>query len=254
MQNNDSSTAEENFIGLDPDAREYAKAKARSGSIAFSTISQYLEQGRLTEERARTCLDLVFHHVHDISKTLGIQLESPDEIETRFSAIRTANQRVNDLEAQLGRQQGPEDVLMGLQHLDGKLRHWWRVHGFGHVSALNFTKYGVEVSLSCHLFGLFSLVESRTPVSDVTSKQAWHKQLEGRGFVLGTSKKERDPHLVDCAQTRETMTKLVKEFLPSGQILSFENHHRETEFEMTGLKLFIKEMSDVATLPEQPNE
>lgn len=195
--------------------------------------------------------------VAQVSKALGIELDSNDAREKRYAEIRAANERVRELEAQLGATGTPEQTTAKLKHLSDKVSWWWDVKGFGHVSKLHFGSWGyTELDLSCHLFGTRVLSSmSDTPVSDKSSYEQWVDGLRERGFeLIEDAQESREAMLADTDHNRALLRDVIKEAFPSGKLLSTENRMtRKGLAYLIGVKVFINELADLEALPEKPS-
>lgn len=239
-------------IVLNPDNRAVLQKKVRDVMGAMATLADIAkgEQG-INAELARNVLFVSEHNLADLGKLLGIETDSAADIARRNAMLREANMRVHALEAQLGAAQPVTDIQAGVKHLAERVGKWWRYEGFGHVSETNFARYGCSLSLSCHLFGHFRIIDSATPVSDKEAKQKWYDWLTAQGFVLVKSRGEMA--VQDCDASREALRWLLTKRLPSAQIQSFENQGSDNHMLLRGVKVFVRDISQMADLPVDPN-
>ncbi|GBQ86574.1 hypothetical protein AA14337_3358 [Acetobacter malorum DSM 14337] len=197
-------------------------------------------------------------HVIELAEALGIPSEEAEAVTRRHAAIRKANIRIRGLERQLGESVTPDKVQQAVKSYVKRIKRWWDIHGFGHVSSFVFEEHIVRVSLSCLPFGDFPLIDSKTPVSDKERKTLWRKSLEDRGFVLAEEEKGSfDFNVVDCDQTREAIARTIKEAFPTSRIISFENHSAYTptfpdgrlHLNIKDVNIIIYSLSEIAALP-----
>lgn len=239
-------------IKLNPDNAQVALKKVRDIQSALAAIGDGVKSDEgLDASLARNVLFVCEHNMADLGKLLGVETDSARDIAQRNAMLREANTKVHNLEKKLGAAQSPEDVQAGIKHLAECLDKWWRYEGFGHVSEFEFGKYGASAKLSCHLFGHFRLLDSPTPLSDKEAKAKWYEHLAATGIVL--TKNRGEMAVVDCDQTRATLRKLLAERLPSAVIQSFENQGGENTVMLRQMKIYVRNISELAGLPVDPN-
>lgn len=239
-------------ISLNADQLAVAHRLARDLQFAVGTVDQQLKRaGSVEDELARNVLRVSEHTLAELGTLLGIPTQTKAEIEERSALLRAANLRVRALEAQLGAQQQPSDVKLGLKTLDERLHAWWNLEGFGHISKLQFGAHGCEIALSCHLFGNFSLTRSATPVSDKSRRAQWLDSLRERGFELGGDE-DRELVLVDNDNNRAAIASLVRSRMPSARVQSFENSciGNTGRLALREIHLWVRDFSDILSLPE----
>lgn len=239
-------------IKLNPDNALVAVKKVRDTQSALSTISEGIaSKDGLDAGLARNVMFVCEHYMKELGALLGVETDSARDIAQRNALLREANTKVHELEKKLGAAQSPEDVQAGIKHLADRVSKWWRYEGFGHVSEFEFGSYGASMKLSCHLFGTFRLIDSPTPLSDKEAKAKWYEHLAAQGIVL--TKNRGEMAVVDCDQTRATLRKLLAERMPSARIQSFENQGGEDVVMLRQVKIFVREIGELANLPLDPN-
>jgi hypothetical protein len=235
-------------IVLDEDATAVVKRLIREVQGDMATLASFVNGQPLEHETARLVLKVTENRLLDLGKRLGVETESAAEHERRHVALRTANQKIHALEAQLGNAQSPELTQLALRAMESKLNDWWRQEGFGLVSEVKFGAYNCRVKFSCNLFGDFTLVESETPISDKERKRLWHESLRQRGFVL--TEEHGEVGVLDCDASREALCAFISTRLPSAQVLSFENHvRRQSGYVLRGTEVIIRNLEDIVGLP-----
>jgi hypothetical protein len=240
---------------LDADQHALAMKALRNMNGALSTIHSQLAAGNtLDTELTSNVLYVSEHYMADLGKAVGISTDGAKEITQRNAMLREANGRIRDLEHQLGGAMSPEMAQMQLKNLYEQLARWWKLEGFGHTAEVSFGRYGCQVELSCHMFGDFSILDSKTPVSDKDRKKLWHEQLVARGFVL--CDKDRDLVVVDCEGSRKTLLDLFSMRLPSAKVISFKNHNIRgaSGFSLDSVKIYIENISEIASLPVEAQD
>lgn len=249
--------AEPAEVTLSDDDKAVALREIKDSHFALATVAQALNDGQPgRRELVENCLQVCEYHLADLSRLLRIPSQTAAKLEERHAKLRTANQRIRDLETQLGQAQAPERTQLSLGVLDEQLRGWWQVAGFGHTSEIHFQRYGCEVDFSAHLFGNFRLIKSPTPISDKERRTQWHAALRAQGYVLSEDDiNSRDLEVIDCAATRATLTTLFEACLPSAEIRSFKNRrNRNDEFVLDSVSVLIRQFADIASLPAVERE
>lgn len=245
---------EEKDIKLDADKQAVALKTIKDVQFALHTLGESLKsENGAGEDSVRTILSLCGFHLSDLSKLTGVPTQTAAEVEQRHAEIRAANMRVHELERQLG-EASPDDLIQpGITRLEQLLNRWWKYEGFGHISEVDFGRYGCKIKLSCSLFGDYFIVNSPTPVSDKERKKLWHAALREQGYILVNPRNGDDLAVEDCEQSRKTLTTLIKSRMPSASIRTFGNHStRNGEMTMDYVELFVRDITDFATLPQNP--
>lgn len=237
-------------ITLNPDQQAVTLKTLKDIQHAMATLAGQVQRhnGTLNAELAQNVLCVTEYSLADLSKLLGIASQTAQDIEKRHAALRQANQRIHELERQLGAAQAPDMTQASLKNLAERVEAWWRQEGFGHISSVHFDKYGCEIDFCCSLFGDFYVVDSPTPVSDKERYRLWLAHLAERGFVL--TDEDGDDALQDCDQNREVLTALFAHRLPSARLRSVENHARRgKDFVLRGVKVYVRQLADILSLP-----
>ncbi|HDR9105465.1 hypothetical protein [Paraburkholderia sp. A3RO-2L] len=235
---------------LTADTQAVALRKATDMYHAIGAVISTVS-GEFDRELAVNALKAAEFNLMGVCQTLGIELDGIVERESRYAQLREANMRIRELEAQLGNSVSPDLTQSSLKVMSQRLNDWWDLEGFGHIQDIAFGKYGCSVTFSCSLFGDFAMTMSKTPVSDKERKQLWLQSLRERGFDL--VEEDRDMELEDTDASRKTLCKLLKERLPSADVLQFENHaHRKSNsFMIRSVRVFIRDIKDIMTLPQK---
>lgn len=241
-------------ITLTEDQKAVALRTIRDAQFALATLSEVLQKGRpLEHELARNVLYMGESHVAELGTLFGVETDSAKDKAERYTKLREANARVHALEQQLGKEQSPETIQLGVRSLAQNLYAWWRHEGFGHISEIHFGEYGCSVKFSLSLFGNFRLIQSSTPISDKERRRLWHEELKARGFVL--AKEERDMVLVDCEASRTALMDFFAQRIPSATVRSLVNRYRKPSgFELVDAEVYIRDLADIAALPAPAEE
>ena len=238
------------ILKLSRDKNAVALRQIRQIREAVGTIFGIIQDGTaINAELATNCVKVAEFELAYLCKTLGIETDSAQERDQRYVQLRQANERIRELEAQLGNVQAPEVTQMSLKQMAEQLRLWWRHEGFGHVSDMAFGEYVCKVNFSCSMFGDFRLVDSDTPVTDKERKACWYDSLRERGFVL--IEDDREWALADCDASRQALCELFKSRLPSSKVFKFDNvqRHRVDGFVIRGAEGYIHQIADILSLP-----
>jgi hypothetical protein len=245
----DSPECNKPDIVLDEDATAVVKRLAKEAQQALASLVYFMDSSEpLEHESARTVLSVAEYRMADIGKRLGVETMSGEKVERRHRDLRIANERVRELEAQLGNAQSPELTKLAVRAMEERINDWWRQEGFGHVSEISFGPYVCKVKLSCSLFGDFAVIASETPISDKERKRLWHESLRQRGFVL--TEEHSEVGVLDCDASREALCGFIKSRLPTAQVISFENHvRRQSGYVLRGADVYIRNWEEIMALP-----
>ena len=249
-----SSPELEGSVELTPDSRAVMLREIQEQMFAFHTVADLLAKGKeVPLQLAHSVLSLAESRTVQLCKLTGIELDTSKEREERYAGIRRLNERVRELQLEIGKTGTALQATGYVKNMHSKLRAWWDKHGFGHISEFNMNEYGtVHVKFSCSLFGVFRMIDSDTPVSDKTNLRIWHESLRQRGFVLRDSPGDKDPSVVDCDQNRTALTALICGTFPSAVIRETNNlYDSRGQFMMLrDVTVFIRNLQDIADLPD----
>ncbi|WP_018607167.1 hypothetical protein [Uliginosibacterium gangwonense] len=239
--------ADEKEIHLNEDQQELAQRAIRDLRFGVSALSKGIKESEgLDSQLAFNVLRCCDHNLSALGEVLGIPTQTGQEIEERYARLREANERIHYLEGQLGTSQAPAATQASLKHMCEQIRAWWELEGFGHVSSIRFGDDGCEVDFCCSLFG-YSSSFSKTPASDRQQRKLWRESLVERGFVL--TGVDRDASPIDSDHNREILSLLFVSRLPSSVIMSFENQCSDKKSLMRGVKVFIRSIEEIHSLP-----
>lgn len=240
---------------LNEDQRAVMLRELRDMSFGIGHLYSQLQKGESVPlDLAKNILYLNVSRNEQICKLTGIEIEDAKEREDRYARMRLLNERIRELETELGTNGSVEQTIEHIKVASSNLEKWWDVEGFAHISDIRFTKWGgVQVDFSCTLFGDFSLTQSKTPVSDKERKKQWYASLKERGFRLGEEPGERDPVLIDCDQNREALLNLFGQAMPSARITETTNHYNSrAKFPvLRSIKVYIQDLNDIVALQQR---
>lgn len=235
-------------------ADELARLKKELSEDLFATktLLDFISGGEVNQQLAFSILGVKESRLGDLTSLTGIELDSPLARNERYAALRQANERIRELETQMGSAVSAEHVGKALDVLSRKLEHWWDVEGFGHISETSFTKYGnLEVKFSCNLFGDFGLRERKRPVSEKEAKKAWIESIAARGFDLVRESDGSTPDLLDSENNRRLLAEMLSKHFPSATLTKSTNHFnsRTNKMELNTVTVFFRNLSEIEALP-----
>lgn len=187
----------------------------------------------------------------EIGQLTQVETDSALDREQRNTRLRDANQRIHELQQQLGGAVTADQTKQAVAVLVDKLQAWWRHKGLGHVQEVTMDTDGcMRVALSCMLFGNTVLTSSSTPVSDKARRQAWLQDLQSRGLVLAESKSGLG-HLQACDESRQALTQLIKEAIPSAFFQQLTTQHSRSGVPVIrDIRFYINNLEEVSALPD----
>lgn len=251
----DIDPRDETPVNLNADQQAVLRKALSTCCSGLQTLHEFATKGILDAELCRNVLTTTEHELSNVSKIVGVEIDSTAKIERRHEKIRSANMRIHELEAQLGAAVGPAHIQKGMERLKKRLDSWWDLEGFGFITDAKFNSYGnCEVTFSCSLFGSNFGMFSATPVSDKERYALWVADLRARGFVLMNSRHEKNV-VVDSDANRTALGQLFGLRLPSAHIASYTNHgNSEGMFSMRDVQVIIRDLADIEALPQMPKE
>jgi hypothetical protein len=237
---------------LDADGLAVVKKKTADMRFALTTLAQTFEKEEVSdnEELIKNILGLVEYGVADLSKKVGIPTQSQTDVEERHARMRQLNERVRELEKQLGATVGPEHLTGALKELGAKFKHWWRhIDGCGLVSDFRINEWGtVKAKLSLHLTGDGLSTDSETPVSDKERRKLWLESLKERGFQI-VDEDRYTSRLIDNDHNRKLICDTIKAKFPTAIIAEIKNHHdRKHGFLLCDAIVYIYDLREVDAL------
>lgn len=239
-------------VMLDEDQCAVARRELKEMMSALGYLAQLLEPGKpVDRELAYNILYVSESRLAEVGKLAGVETDSAVERERRHAGIRAANERVRELERQLGGTMTAEQTAQSVARLTRKLQSWWRNEGLGHVRSAAIDSCGhMTVALSCMLFGNTALTQSSTPVSDAAKREAWLRSLTDRGFVLHPGSGSIG-NLVDCDSSRTALVSLVAGAIPSAQFQGTEAQcSRKDTLVMREIRFYVTNLDDIEALPD----
>lgn len=179
----------------------------------------------------------------------GVDTDSAEIQANRSASLRTANERVRQLEHQLGGAVTAEQTRLAVAALCRKLKAWWRAEGLGHVHECGFDEWGnLKATLSCTLFGNTAMLNSDTPVSDKATREAWLKSLQEQGFVMLAGQGSIG-HIAAGDTSRDALLKMIHKGLPSAEIQTIATRRTRGGLMIQDVTVGIADLSDIEELP-----
>lgn len=231
---------------LSPDSREVLLRQIANTSLLVKMLHEAVSQGNLEEGFTATGLGHLEQLLCDLSKHTGVASQAADEIAQRHAALRSANERVRELEAQIGTASSQMDLRLAIQRYSKILHDWWQVFGFGYVSDLTFTDAG---TLQATLSGRLSppgCIASMTPASDKEEADRWIQCLKDRGFDLYCEHQEYS--VLDTPANRQVLDSLLSA-IPSVVVTNVTSYRgKNAQFTLRSIEIVIRKPADLLEL------
>lgn len=243
-------------LTLTPDAKAVASRELRKLLTVAAELTRQVEGSDAMQlEHIQNLLGLAEFHFADAAKAIGVSSQSANTVAMRSEMLREARQRIQELEAFAADTSGAAHVREGVKTLSEKLSHWWRKEGLGYARDIVFADNHCVVKLGCSLSGDFLLMYSDTPVSDKERLAQWHAALSQAGLVLSPDGRSSEPDVIDCDQSREALTALIKKRLPTARIWSFEcRTRRDGRMKLSSVEIHLRNYDEIDALPSPEKE
>lgn len=238
----------EGDVELNDDQRAVLSKELQEHLFAMGHLYSSLQKNEpLAREMVRNILYLGEARIAKVAKFTQIELDSEKEREERYSRMRALNERIRELEQELGQSGTVSQTQAHLKLLAQGVESWWRKEGLGYSRELYFKESGaIKVELSCLGTGDFLILDSDTPVSDKEAKRLWVQRLKEKGLVLADSNRS-DVEVVDCDQSHAVLNAMVTSRFPSARIISSTNHKdwRTGTMILRSLDVYIQDPDDI---------
>lgn len=112
-------------------------------------VRSQLKDDKITDREKSTYMSLLESKTSDLMKGFDYDCDLRKEEESRSIALKTANDRIYDLEKQLGGKVTDTDVVMGADRIAEEIKEWWKSLGFYTFSDISITdNKNIEVTLN----------------------------------------------------------------------------------------------------------
>lgn len=240
------------LITLSQDEKTLTLNTIQNYTLALDQLYYLISDDTLTHESKETLLNVSEHYMSDISKALDFDSLATEKIKKRFAEIRTANERIQELEKKLATNNPFDNITERLEHLSNTFKSWWKDKGFSYVRESSFNQAGFfEADLGFHMSrGHFY---SETPETDKQVQLEWLQNKKEEGYQIYQDSNGGSKTLIDCPENRELLTKLFKSQFQSVELLSWNSRciftTEDDLFELVSLKIIIRDTGEIANLP-----
>lgn len=243
-------------VQLNEDQSAVVRREVTGMLSALHHLAEMLAPGQLVERNLiYNILFVSESRLAQVGAITDVVTDSAEEQSHRNAALRTANERIRELERRIGSEVAAQHTKHAVAHLSDVIKSWWRASGLGSVKDVTMDGWGnMKVTVSCMLFGNTTMLDSNTPVSDKAARVAWLKSLEERGFVL-TAGRSNVGHLVACDASRDALVDLITRAIPSAEFLSIGARCGRGEAQILSEATFcIQNLDDVQALSAHVDE
>ncbi|MDH6427241.1 MULTISPECIES: hypothetical protein [unclassified Paenibacillus] len=215
--------------------------------FAAKQLHEWISGNNLSQEMAGILPSLIESHFGDIAKQLGYESVLTKEKEERHREIRRSNERIRELEKQMGESRPVDGLKEQIHYLTSIVSKWWKEHGFRHVSDAGFTDYGIYKAKFCFLLGYMGSMFSQTPETDKAQHKSRLQQLHEEGWDIGFDTHGNDPHLIDNDNNRKRLIELIESRFPSAEVVRTRNHYsnRRGHYEFRDIEVYIRDLHDI---------
>lgn len=238
--------SQEQLIEFTPDQKAVFLKTTKDMFFAVRQLHEWVEKDSLSKEMSGILPSLIEGHFTELSKLLNYESVLTKEKEERHLQIRRANERIRELEKQLGEGKPIDGLKEQLRYLADIVSNWWNKYGFHHVSDEEFTEYGQYKARFCFMLDHISMY-SDTPETDKKNKKDRLEQLTAEGWDIVYNENGRSPELLDNDNNRNRLVKLIEGRFPSSKVVRTRNHylHKSGEYTFRDVEVYIYDLRDI---------
>lgn len=193
-------------------------------SLAF--MSQRISDGADMND-VHTHMSLLEYAVNDLTPLTHYDSVLAEEVERRHKKIRELNQRVHELETQMGRKVTADAVSAAIRRYEDVFRAWYQAAGIRYAK-IDYTSYSLKIEICSN--ELDNHQRDR-----LTTNKELCKKLAGELPFIAESPDWDVVHdhytseLLDTDRNRENITNLLKKYFPNVRIFSFNSYRNDFE-------------------------
>lgn len=236
-------------ITLDKDQQAVIDSEISKSILALQTLRTSASSNTVDEHYAKTLLNVLHYNGAEIAKQLGLETIDTVEVEERHKKMRQLNERIQELEDQLGQGITSVGAKNHLEKLFDALTHFWKKTGIGsYTGSPTLQQFGgMDAKLNIDIGGspVSSMFEDK-PISAKEKRKLIAAKIAEEYDVIG------DPHgsrqalqMLDNDHNRAKLTELISNALPSAFICSFDNHNQNGQFTLYSISIFIRNIEDL---------
>lgn len=240
------------IIELNEDQKSVCLSALKDINDQLGFMYSLIKENKLDEEMRDTLSSLFEYRMADLSKQTGYDGMSTKKVEEKHSEIRNLNMKIRKLEEKIGSQDLTDKLKEQIKYLTGLVDKWWDIEGFKFIREMSFRKYGLFEAKLGFSFNDFSSHYSDKPITRKEKHKTWLEQLEERGFKVVKYKGD-GAMLIDCDENRKLLINMIKNRIPSAEIIQWENYNvsrrnEEELFEIRQLEILIRDAQDIKKL------
>ncbi|ADO59575.1 hypothetical protein [Paenibacillus polymyxa] len=233
---------------LNPDQKVVALKSTKELFFAAKQLHDWITEDNLSKKMGGILPSLIESHFTDVAKVLDYNSKLTMEQEERYQEIRRANERIHELEKQLGEQKPIDGLAEQLEYLSRVVSDWWNEYGFHHVSEASFTRSGIYKAKFSFMLEYLSTF-SKTPVTDKENRKERIQELIEEGWDILHEENGYSPKLVDNDNNRSRLINLIKSRFPSAKIIRTGNWLTDDDnaFTFRDIEVYIYDLHDIIT-------
>jgi hypothetical protein len=238
--------SDDKFVELSADDKACVLKSTKDLFFAAKQLHEWLTEDNLSKEMGGILPSLIEGHFTEIAKLLNYESVLTKENEERHQQIRKANERIRELEKQLGEGKPIDGLKEQLGVLANTVSKWWDNDGFHHVSDESFTEYGTYTAKFCFMLDHISML-SETPVTDQKNAKDRLLQVVEEGYDIVYDKNDRHPELLDNDNNRKRLIELIKGRFPSAEVVRTRNHYSSQRgvYTFRDIEVYIYDLRDI---------
>lgn len=152
------------FLVLDEDAKHKVLKALQENNQQLSFLYTLIARDECTPDSVKTHLALFRHHFNNLSALLDGGETLFKELDDMQQDLRTANQRIRDLEAQMGAQLTAVAAGSRIRAITNMFYTWLSLRGF-HYARIEHTDFGIRAKISSEIETEYSSEYERLDVT-----------------------------------------------------------------------------------------
>ena len=245
--------SEEKYIQLNADEKEVALRELKNLMQGASHLKSLIDEEKLTEEMKSMMINLLLHYTEDAGKALHYEGKTRAEKDQDTQMIRSLNERIRELEGQIGNDNPTAGLKEKLNFLSSRLRKWWDNQHFNYIDSIRFSEGGnIIVTFGFMINSGVGLRHSNKPATKREQMKSEIQKLQDKGYDI-YSKGRSETYVLNTPNNWELLTTLIHSTFPNSKISNvdirrdpYENN--ENIFYFNRIEVYLYNAEEVVNL------